>query len=92
VAEYALSAAAERDLAGIYAYTFGEFGDTQADRYFESIEDCLVRLAANPSLGREVEQIREGYRRLVHRRHSIYYQASGQGIYVVRVLGPGMVP
>lgn len=91
MADYDLSEAAENDLASIYAYTFGEFGEAQADRYFQSLEECLARLAGNPSLGRDVEQIRRGYRRFVHRRHAIYYRASGKRICVVRVLGPGMV-
>ena len=90
MADCALSVAAEKDLGDIYAYTFGEFGEAPADLYFQSLEDCLAELAINPSLGRDIGYLRPGYRRWVHRRHTIYYQPGARGIYVVRVLGPGM--
>jgi len=91
VAKYALSRAADIDLTDIYTFTHNEFGEQQADLYFSSIDDCLTRLAVNPRLGRDVGFVRKGYRRFVHRRHSIYYQSTSDGILVVRVLGPGML-
>ena len=87
--DYALTLAAEQDLTEIYAYTFVEFGESQADTYFESLEDCLTRLATNPRLGRSVADLRRGYRRFIHQRHSIYYRRTRTGILVVRILGPG---
>ena len=88
--DYRLTAAADADLSDIYAYTFLEFGERRAEAYFESLEDCLNRLASNPQLGRDVTLLREGYRLFVHKRHSIYYKSATSGILVVRVLGPGM--
>ncbi len=90
--EYTLSNAAERDLEDIYAYSFLEFGERRADAYFESLEDCLRRLAEHPSLGMDVSSLRGGYLRFVHHRHSIYYKTTKQGGSVIRVLGPGMSP
>ena len=89
--EYGLSEAADRDLSDIYAFTYGEFGERQADAYFESLEECLTRLATNPKLGRECDRLRTGYRLFVHKRHSIYYKETRSGMFIVRVLGPGMV-
>jgi toxin ParE1/3/4 len=90
VRKYRLSKAADKDLSGIYAYTHREFGQRQADAYFESLEESLSRLGENPLLGVDVSTIREGYRRLVHQEHSIYYKSSESGILIVRILGPGM--
>ena len=90
--EYGLSEAVDKDLSDIYAFTYKEFGERQADAYFESLEECLMRLATNPKLGRELDRIRAGYRFFVHNRHSIYYKEARSGILIVRVLGPGMVP
>lgn len=90
--DYRLSAAADRDLTGIYRYTFDAFGEAQADAYFESLDRLLNRLAVNPELGRNIDHIRAGYRRYVHRRHLVYYKTAGDGIFVVRILGPGMSP
>ena len=87
---YALSASADRDLTEIYRYSYAEFGELQADAYFESLDDCLTTLGENPELGRDVGLLRAGYRVFVHKRHSIYYTKTRSGIFVVRVLGPGM--
>lgn len=92
MARYALSAAADSDLSDIYTFTFSEFGERQADAYFESLEECLTRLAGNPKLGREVGFLRRNYRLFVHQRHSIFYTGTRSGILIIRVLGPGMSP
>lgn len=86
---YELTLAAEIDLTEIYAYTYVEFGEAQADRYFESLEACCARLAENPGLGRDVSDLGEGYRRFIHQRHTIYFRRHRAGILVVRILGPG---
>lgn len=91
VAKYELSRAADRDLDDIYAYTFRQFGALQADVYFESLEECLIKLAENPLLGVDASHIRTGYRRLVHQRHTLYYKKLKTGVRIMRVLGPGML-
>jgi toxin ParE1/3/4 len=90
VRKYELSRAADRDLDGIYVYSFREFGALQADAYFESLEECLTRLSENPMLGIDAANVRRGYRRFVHQRHTLYYRKSKSGITIVRMLGPGM--
>ena len=88
--KYELSRAADRDLDDIYVYTFREFGVLQADVYFESLEDCLTKLAENPLLGVDASNVRAGYRRFVHQRHTLYYRKIRTGVRIVRILGPGM--
>jgi plasmid stabilization system protein ParE len=44
VRKYQLSQAADKDLTDIYVYTHREFGEDQADLYFESLEDSLSKL------------------------------------------------
>ena len=90
--KYELTESADEDLTNIYSFTYSEFSERQADAYFESLEECLGRLADNPKMGRSVSFLRKGYRLLVHQRHSIYYKPTRSGILVVRVLGPGMIP
>lgn len=51
MAKHELSRAADRDLDDIYVYTCRQFGPLQADVYFESLEECLSKLAENPLLG-----------------------------------------
>lgn len=87
---YQLTNAADEDLVELYTYSFLEFGEHRADAYFESLDDCLQRLADNPQLGMDVTGLRRDYYRFVHQRHSIYYKKSRSGILIVRILGPGM--
>lgn len=87
---YELTDAADRDLTEVYTYSFFEFGENQADVYFESLDACLTRLAENPGLGVDMGSLRKGYRRFAHQRHSIYYRQIRAGIQVIRILGPGM--
>lgn len=88
--KYELSRAADRELDEIYVYTFREFGALQADVYFESLEDCLTKLAENPLLGIDASNVRAGYRRFVHQRHTLYHRKVRAGVRIVRILGPGM--
>ena len=90
--KYKLTQAADDDLTELYSFTYAEFGEHQADAYFESLENCLAHLAENPQLGLAVEFVRASYRRFVHKRHSIYYKILKSEILVVRLLGPGMSP
>lgn len=85
--KYELSRAADRDLEHIYVYTFREFGALQADVYFESLEGCLTKLAENPLLGVDAGNVRAGYRRFVHQRHTLYYRKIRTGVRIVRILG-----
>jgi toxin ParE1/3/4 len=90
VGKYQLSRAADTDLSEIYVYSYRESGEHHADAYFESLEASLSKVAENPLLGVHVGSLRQGYRRLVHKKHSIYYKIAKPGILIVRILGPGM--
>lgn len=56
--KYQLTNAADEDLYDLYSYSFIEFGEHRADAYFESLENCLQRLAENPKLGMDVSGLR----------------------------------
>ncbi len=88
--DYTLSQAADEDLAEIYRYTYTEFGEAQADTYFDSLEECLNRLAEHPEIGLDISGLRVRYRRFIHKQHSIYYKPANTRILIVRILGPGM--
>jgi toxin ParE1/3/4 len=90
VGKHELSRAADRDLDDIYLYTFRKFGVRQADVYFESLEECLSKLGENPLLGVDASNVRSGYRRFVHQRHTLYCRKVRRGVRIIRILGPGM--
>lgn len=81
-----LTAKADDDLLGIYAYTAREFGRGQALSYKDGLQSVLDLLAATPEMGREIAEVRIGIRRHEHGKHVIFYQRTENGILVVRIL------
>jgi toxin ParE1/3/4 len=86
LAEYRLSPAADRDLQGIWLYTFGEWGIQQARRYTNALTAVMAELANNPDHGVSCDAIRKGYYRNRVGRHFIYFRRTAYGIAVIRVL------
>ncbi len=83
---------ARQDLKQIWRYSFKEWGEAQADRYFAEIAAGILRLQEHPHLGKSREDLRAGYYALRVRRHVIYYMLTPSSIRIVRVLHAGMDP
>ena len=79
-------ALAEADLVDVWIYTHDQWGDAQAERYFDDLETGISRLVRNPELGRACDQIRQGYRVLRVNRHLIFYTYDEFAVRIVRVL------
>jgi len=92
VASFELSEAADRDLTGIYRYSYRQFSAEQADAYLLSLEQCFARLAQFPQLGRSIDHLRSGYFRFEHASHTIFYLRTERGIRIIRVLHERMDP
>ena len=86
MSDYALSRRAAMDLEAIAEYTIERFGLEQARQYRDDLASCFVRLAANPELGRRVEQLGRNLRRFEHRSHIVFYQAQESRLLIVRIL------
>jgi toxin ParE1/3/4 len=76
----------------IGSYTIKEWGQAQAGRYLEEIEECCQRLADNPDLGRSCDYVRPGLRRLEHGKHVVFYRRERGGILISRFLHENMLP
>jgi toxin ParE1/3/4 len=83
---------AKADLLKIGAYTLQTWGEAQAERYLDGLEQCAKLLAGNPSLGRSCEWIRPGLYRFEKERHVIFYRLEVDGIMVSRILHQSMLP
>ena len=83
---------AKADLRKIWRDTYKDWGLAQADKYLREIGAALQNLKENPRMGRERDEIREGYRSLVVRQHLIFYVVQDQKISVRRVLYGRMDP
>ena len=84
--EYRLTPSAKSDLIEIWNYTVQTWGEKQADKYLQYIEDTLNDLAANPGLGRQRPEICPGYYSFPARKHIIFYLNSGRHIDIIGIL------
>jgi len=81
-----LSALADVDLNNLYERGFDDFGEAQADRYYDGLLDAFDRIRQHPRAARK--RLVEGHEFRVrrYRSHSIVYQLLDDTIIVVRVL------
>ena len=77
---------ADQDLDNLYTEGFMEWGEKQADRYYDGILSRFERIRENPMMYQAVDHIREGYRRCVYEKHSIYYVVGGDTVEVRAVV------
>ncbi|MBC8441115.1 MAG: type II toxin-antitoxin system RelE/ParE family toxin [Deltaproteobacteria bacterium] len=84
--KYRLTPSAKSDLIEIWNYTVETWGEKQAEKYLQEIEDKLDQLADNPELGRQRPEIHPGYCSSPVRKHIIFYLQSDNHIDVIGVL------
>ena len=86
------SALAESDLLDIWDYSFGEWGEDQADKYLDELNESIKLLAKNPEMGGKRHYVRDGYRVLFAGSHAVYYTITPSAIHVIRILHVRMDP
>ena len=81
-----LSALADTDLTAIYEHGLDQFGEVQADRYYDGLLDALERIRHYPKAARK--RLVEGHEFRVrrYRSHTVVYQLLDDVVVVVRVL------
>jgi len=82
-----LSSVAEADLEAIYEYGVGQWGERQADRYFDALQAQFELICTNPFLFVAVDHIRPGYRRSVCGSHGIYYRIDNETVEIMALIG-----
>lgn len=84
---YRLSPNAKADLERIWFYGLEQWGVAQADRYIEGFFQRFSGIAAQPLSYPAVDEIREGYRRRVRGRDSIFYRIGGDTVEIMAIIG-----
>ncbi|HTO35407.1 MAG TPA: type II toxin-antitoxin system RelE/ParE family toxin [Flavobacterium sp.] len=75
------------DLNDIWFYTFEEWSEKQADKYYLALEFACTQIGKTPELGKEYEGISNNLLGLRTGKHIIFYQViSKDRIEVVRIL------
>jgi len=81
---------AREDLKAMWCTGYEQWGEGQADAYFDLISAAIDRLTEFPEMGRSREDVRAGYRSLAVRQHIVFYTFAGELVTVRRVLPAGM--
>ena len=84
---YKLTEDAKYDLKRIYRYGVKEFGEAQADLYYDMLFRHFEKIADNPYLYQTVDHIRKGYRRSVCGVDSIFYRVIDDTVEIISILG-----
>jgi len=75
------------DLNDIWAYTFEQWSENQADKYYATIKFACKEIGENPNLGREYTEISKNLLGLKTGKHIIFYQLIAiDEIEVIRIL------
>lgn len=78
------------DLNDIWNYTYSNWSETQADKYYLQIQTCCADLSQNPFLGRSYKEIYVGLRGIPVGKHIVFYLILGTEIHVIRILHQSM--
>jgi toxin ParE1/3/4 len=87
MANYRLSNNAVDDLSHIWNYTYEEWSETQADKYYELLLSACSAIARNPRVGKTYEDISKKIFGYGVGQHVIFYRRFTETeIEVVRIL------
>jgi len=86
MANYRISPNAEADLERIWFYGLEHWGVKAADRYHSAFFDHFEELAAQPLL-HAISDIREGYRRSICGKDSVFYRVDGETVEIMAIIG-----
>ena len=82
-----LTKSAQADLKSIARYTQEHWGARQRNVYLKEMDQVFHSLVTNPEMGVTCDHIRNGYRKLPHGVHVIYYKQVGkEDLLIVRIL------
>lgn len=75
------------DLNDIWNYTYEQWSETQADKYYAKIKLSCKKIGENPDIGKEYIGISDHLLGLKSEKHIIFYQqVSEDEIEVIRIL------
>jgi len=86
-----LTKEAKDDLKIIAQYTEKRWGRDQRNLYIKQFDDGFHVLAETPSLGKECDYIKVGYRKFLQGRHIIFYcESTKSKVTIIRILHKNM--
>lgn len=77
---------ARSDLKKIWVDTYKEYGERQADKYYDELISGMATITENPRIGMACDYIRSGYRQYQINKHLVFYRIRNDKIHIIRVL------
>ncbi|WP_100628950.1 type II toxin-antitoxin system RelE/ParE family toxin [Algoriphagus formosus] len=75
------------DLSEIWEYTFYNWSETQADKYYDMLKLACQEIASNSQLGKDYSDILQGLKGYRIGKHIIFYHKSNPfEIEIIRIL------
>jgi toxin ParE1/3/4 len=87
-----ISERAEKDLREIWRWSFDKFGEAQADRYLDALDDGMRQCSETPEGGKQRDTARLGYWSKLIRKHIAFYTFTDDEVIIQRVLHGSMNP
>ena len=84
--QYKFTEQAEHDLGGIIDFTILQWGQSQALKYVDGLEELLGSLAGSPVLGTKKDELYKGLLSFPYVSHVLFYVENADGITVIRIL------
>ena len=87
MAKYELTKKAVEDLSDIWNYTFENWSERQADKYYQLLIESFTEISEKPILGKNFDVVIESLRGFKVGRHIVFYkEIEGRKIEIVRIL------
>ncbi len=88
---FKLSAKVKSDLKNIAKFTHEKWGRGQRNIYIKQFDDSFHMLADSPEIGKSCDFIRNGYLKIPHGSHVIFYKIdTSSKIEIIRILHKSM--
>ncbi|WKL49825.1 type II toxin-antitoxin system RelE/ParE family toxin [Flavobacterium pectinovorum] len=87
MAKYYLSNKAVEDLDEIWNYTFDEWSEKQADKYYDLLLNSCQEIAENPNFGKKYDNVSDKLLGFKSNKHILFYKIiSNIEIEIIRIL------
>ena len=87
MAKFELTKKAVEDLADIWNYTYENWSEHQADKYYQLLIESFKEVAGNPDIGKIYNGIAGNLRGLKVGRHIVFFrEMEGRKVEIIRIL------
>lgn len=91
MAKFVLTHKAVADLSAIWNYTFDEWSEEQADKYYKMLINTFTDISLNPQIGKNYEGVASNLLGYHIMRHIIFYRLMNNGdVEITRILHDSM--